>query len=371
MNKIDFLQTNSNENYDCVDPISNSGINNFSESKSNINSEINIFSNNNFNSKESEYIILSKSNSEYKISLIIKAENKESFEPINSNSYEGKNSYSVQEFNIIEPSLISSENNNNKSSEKSVKNINNVNIDTSNNLQNNSRQSDNNEVLDSKKENEFVDKKRKRTVFIQNENVNNSSTNTNKNKNKICISIEDSDANSEEESPINKKKGRKDDPDCIRKKNILKFNKYIKVDFNKLLKSKRIRLKFKYIPFAYSSKKNFNEKKMEMSLKEFFSMDFQEFIEKYDIKIKIKDSDRENYEHNKSVLEYLEKKNINFDFLNKTFIQLYEEYLNSEYFEKVINDLKRTENEEYIEKFIFYAKNFIDYLFKKKKNSFY
>ena len=223
--------------------------------------------------------------------------------------------------------------------------------------------------MDSKKENEFVDKKRKRTVFIQNENVNNSSTNINENK--ICIPIEDSDANSEEESPINKKKGRKDDPDCIRKKNILKFNKYIKVDFNKLLKSKRIRLKFKYIPFAYSSKKNFNEKKMEMSLKEFFSMDFQEFIEKYDIKIKIKDSDRENYEHNKSVLEYLEKKNINFDFLNKTFIQLYEEYLNSEYFEKVINDLKRTENEEYIEKFIFYAKNFIDYLFKKKKNSFY
>ena len=209
MNKIDFLQTNSNENYDCVDPISNSGINNFSESKSNINSEINIFSNNNFNSKESEYIILSKSNSEYKISLIIKGENKESFEPINSNSYEGKNSYSVQEFNIIEPSLISSENNNNKSSEKSVKNINNVNIDTSNNLQNNSRQSDNNEVLDSKKENEFVDKKRKRTVFIQNENVNNSSTNTNKNKNKICISIEDSDANSEEESPINKKEKKK------------------------------------------------------------------------------------------------------------------------------------------------------------------
>ena len=180
-----------------------------------------MFSNNNFNSQESE---LSKSNSEYKISLIIKAENKESFDHINSNSYEGKNSYSVQEFNNIEPSLISSENNNNKTSEKSGKNINNENnlfhIDTSNNLQSNSRQSDNNEVLDSKKENEFVDKKRKRTLFIQNENVNNSSTNTNENKNEICILIEDSNANSEEESLINKKNNRKDSSDCIRKKNI-------------------------------------------------------------------------------------------------------------------------------------------------------
>ena len=183
MNEIDLLQTNSNENYDCVDQISISGINNCSESDSNINSVLNMFWTNNFNFKESEFNINPKDNS-----------------------------------------LISSENNNNKFYEKSGKNINNVNnlsninIYTSNNLQSNSRQSNNNEILNSKKENEFVDKKRKRTVFIQNENVNNSSTNINENK--ICIPIEDSDANSEEESPINKKKGRKEDSDSIRKKNI-------------------------------------------------------------------------------------------------------------------------------------------------------
>ena len=191
MNDVNFFQTNSNVNFYCLDLISNSGINNFSEFESNINSEINMFSNNNINYKESESNILLGSYSEHKNSLILKGENKETLDPFNLNLYIGKNSYSEPELNNIElkeNSLISLGKINHKSSEKSVKNINKsnnlsyINIDNSNNFKvnykNNSRQSNNNEILDSKEDNKFVDKKRKRILFIQNENVNDTSINT-------------------------------------------------------------------------------------------------------------------------------------------------------------------------------------------------
>ncbi len=138
------------------------------------------------------------------------------------------------------------------------------------------------------------------------------------------------------------------------------------MQFNEILESAGIELKFKYMPFADDLKKNFNMKIMNMSLTDFFSMDFQEFIEKYDIKIKIKDSARKNYEHNKSVLEDLKKKNMNFDFINKTYIQLYDDYLKSEGFKKAIDDLKKKEKEEYIEDYILKAntENYIKYFSK-------
>ncbi len=118
-------------------------------------------------------------------------------------------------------------------------------------------------------------------------------------------------------------------------------------------------LKFKYLLFADNLNKNFNKKTFNTSFKDLFSMDFEEFLKINGVKNKIKDSERKNYEHNKSVLEYLERNNVNFDFLNMTYIQLFNDYLDSIEFEMAIDHLNKKEKKEYVNNYIVKANNFL------------
>ena len=178
MNEIDSFPINSKINLDSLDFNSYSDRYNYSEFDSNSNSEINMFSNNNisFNSYEernidSESYILFKYCIPHTNFLNAKKNNIELFDPSNPN----KNSHSESEFNNIE--LI------NKKEDLSGKSKNNVsakNIDIPNNfnIESNSRLSDNNEILNYKRENNFLDKKRKKIFFTQNEKDNDSITRT-------------------------------------------------------------------------------------------------------------------------------------------------------------------------------------------------
>ena len=369
MNEIDSFPINSKINLDSLDFNSYSDRYNYSEFDSNTNSEINMFSNINisFNSYEernidSESYIISKYYIPHTNFLNTKKENIELFDPSNSN----KNSHSESEFNNIE--LI------NKKEDLSGKSKNNVsakNIDIPNNfnIESNSRLSDNNEILNYKRENNFLDKKRKKIFFTQNEKDNDSitrtKTNGNKRHSKIYIPIENSNTNSEEEIQTKKdknkknKKSRKENSDNIFKKIKVRFNKDIKIRANEILESAGYILKFKYLPFADNLNKNFNTKTFNTSFKDLFSMDFEEFVKKNGVKNKIKDSERKNYEHNKSVLEYLERNNVNFDFLNMTYIQLFNDYLDSIEFEMAIDHLNKKEKKEYVNNYIVKANNFL------------
>ncbi len=355
-----MLTSDSNSYYDDLfDFIPN----NCSESESDITSERNIpsFKNNNF----SEFKLISNifTNRIY-MNVLSK--------PLTFISNEGKDCCNENKFNFIEQlnkkedSFKSSDIN---SYEKLGENVNiviNYRSDYSNkNNENNSRPNDNNEISFISKKRKFSEEnnKNKFSIFTPSEENNNCSS---KNSNTISEQKGCDSLNKKEKTKKKKNiKKRKYDNDLIRKKIKKRFLKDLKNKVNKTLKSEGCRVQFKYFPplFADNLSKDINNDFLDKTLKDLFSTDFIKFMEDRNIKnLKIEDTDKSNYEHNISVLNTLKrnpKYKKKFDFFNRTYFELFNEYLVSKEFEIAIDDLKKEEDEEYIIKYINKANNFM------------
>ena len=386
MHKNNSFANNSKTNIEPLDPKSYSGINNISsESEPNIHSEINKISisnksnipngGSNISSKfESESDIFPKSYmQQHKNDLIqLKSieKNKILFsEKFNLDAYEGKNNGSESKLNNIEQ--INKKNDSLISSEKIGKNMNNLindlsskNIDMSNYFNPNnviSIKSGKNEILNSEEEKKynFIGKKRE---FSAENNKNKFSIFTPpEKKNELRRFINQLDI--EENQKIDGRERIKYCIDVLLKKIKIKFLKQLKKKANEILRSAGCEQTFKYLPlsFVYNIQKKINKKILNVTFKNSLLMNVEEFMEN-----KIANGlDILNYEHNKQVLKLLEIKNLQFDFLNKTYIELFKEYLESKEFVDDIRKLKEHGNEDYyIKTYIDKAKIFINYYLK-------
>ena len=266
----------------------------------------------------------------------------------------------------------------NKCREKSEERENNVLIELSpaendklnssnTNHESNAGLKDNSESYNITKENKFLNKKRKFIeenpfIFIPTENNNDLRKLINEIKNDIIKNDKKKMYFSKNNSDdvFNQKKGKKKKNITCRKENTDNINKKIKTRFlkllrnymNKKLKAARCKKQFKYIQqtCASNTNKDFNKEMLSMKLKDFFT---KNILVSMNVK-NIKKTDLTNYEYNKKVYEHLIKNNYNFDFLDKTFIELFDEYLNSKQFEEEIDNL-RNNNKEKLE----YIKNYI------------
>jgi hypothetical protein len=266
----------------------------------------------------------------------------------------------------------------NKCREKSEERENNVLIELSpaendklnssnTNHESNAGLNDNSESYNITKENKFLNKKRKFIeenpfIFIPTENNNDLRKLINEIKNNIIKNdkIKMYFSKNNFDDVFNQKKGkkkknitcRKENTDNINKKIKTRFLKLLKEFMNKKLKAAGCKKRFKYIQQTCASKtnKDFNREMLSMKLKDFFT---KNILVSMNVK-NIKETDLTNYEYNKKVYEHLIKNNYNFNFLDKTFIELFDEYLNSKQFEEEIDNL-RNNNKEKLE----YIKNYI------------
>ena len=155
----------------------------------------------------------------------------------------------------------------------------------------------------------------------------------------------------------NKRRRRRDNQDNMRKKIKRGFlNNSLIPKINLLLKSSGNILYFEKFPqnFVSNISRQINNKLINMTLKEIF-----EKKELYE------DKDINNYNHNLTVIkseEIQECDELNI-ILNKKYCELFEEYINSKEFQiDEINRLKNKDmNDEYIEKYIYLAKHFIEF----------
>lgn len=275
----------------------------------------------------------------------------------------------------------------NKCLEKSVERENNVLIELSpaendklnssnTNHESNTGLNDNSESYNITKENKFLNKKRKfieenHFIFIPTENNNDLRKLINEVKNDIIkndkIKMYFSNNNFDDVSNQKKRKKkknitcRKENTDNINKKIKTRFFKLLRLFINKKLKAAGCKKKFRYFQqtCASNTNKDFNKEMLSMKLKDFFT---KNILVSMNVK-KIKETDLTNYECNKKVYEHLIKNNYNFNFLDKTFIELFDEYLNSKQFEEEIDNLKNIGKEklEYIKNYIIKAINFINH----------
>ena len=154
-----------------------------------------------------------------------------------------------------------------------------------------------------------------------------------------------------------KRRRRRDNKDNMRKKIKRGFlNNSLIPKINLLLKSSGNILYFEKFPqnFVSNISRQINNKLINMTLKEIF-----ERKELYE------DKDINNYNHNLTVIkseEIQECDELNI-ILNKKYCELFEEYINSKEFQiDEINRLKNKDmNDEYIEKYIYLAKHFIEF----------
>ena len=96
-------------------------------------------------------------------------------------------------------------------------------------------------------------------------------------------------------------------------------------------------------------------------------MTLREIFEKKELFIHENEKGLSNYSHNLKVVESEEiRENEEFKkILNKSFRELFEEYINSDEFKiEEINRLKKKNGEEYISKYIYLAKNLIEFFSK-------
>lgn len=156
---------------------------------------------------------------------------------------------------------------------------------------------------------------------------------------------------------------RKENSDNIRKKIKSRFLKVLKNTVNERLKAAGSEKLFKFLPqkFICNVSKEKNKAVMNLSFKQLFSKNFCEDE-------KGNESDKINYKHNLSVLDYLEKnveisENSNFNvFKDMKFYKIYNEYLKSKEFEMEIASLKNEkENDKYIKNYIIKASDLIDF----------
>ena len=150
---------------------------------------------------------------------------------------------------------------------------------------------------------------------------------------------------------------RKDNADNIRKKIKVKFHKILKNSINEKLKNAGSKYIFKALPqsFITNITKKINRPILDLPLEEIF----KKFIGK----------EKNNRKNNLSVLEYLENHNdisekANFNEIkNMKYEEIFNEYLLSKEFKKVISTLKKdNENEKYIKDYIIKAYSLINFI---------
>jgi hypothetical protein len=153
---------------------------------------------------------------------------------------------------------------------------------------------------------------------------------------------------------------RRENRDNIRKK--IKrafFNRFLIPKINTLLRNKDIDSSFANFQNAFVI--NVNKK----TNKELKDMTIKKIFEKKELYQEYKESELKYYNHNlklvktEEILEIKELKNI----LNKTYQEIFEEYLNSKEFKiNEINRLKKKFEDDYIKKYIYLAKHFIEFI---------
>jgi len=154
-----------------------------------------------------------------------------------------------------------------------------------------------------------------------------------------------------------KKKRRFENHDNMRKKIKRGFlNKALIIKINNILNDNKIRLYLERFPpkLVCDITKKYNKNLLNMSLEHIF-----EFKELYD------ENDLNNYYHNLKVIkskEVQENSELK-DILNKTYSELFEEYINSKEFKvDEINRLKEKKMEKlYIERYIYLAKHLVEF----------
>ena len=159
-----------------------------------------------------------------------------------------------------------------------------------------------------------------------------------------------------------KRRPRKDNIDNIRKKIKTRFlNHALIKKLNDKLRSIGNRKYFEKFPQYFVS--DINQKRN----KEILNMTLKEIFEKKELYIHEKEKGLLNYAHNLKNVESGEiKENEEFkNILNKTFGELYKEYINSDEFKiDEIKRLKKKNEDEYVSKYIYLAENLIEYFSK-------
>ena len=145
-----------------------------------------------------------------------------------------------------------------------------------------------------------------------------------------------------------------------------RFLKVLKNSINEKLKLAGSKKFFNFLPqtFVSNISKDKNRDIFDSTFKDIFTKNFC-------YNKNGNQSDIKKYEHNKSVIDYLERnkeiaeKSNYSNFKNMKFYQIFYEYLKSREFESEIISLRmEKENEKYIRKYIFKACNFIEFLSK-------
>ena len=159
---------------------------------------------------------------------------------------------------------------------------------------------------------------------------------------------------------------RKDKTDDIKKKLKATFLKALKNIVNEKLKSANSKKLFDFFPqlFVKGITKKY-DKYWNMEIIEIWNTDFSEGT---DIEEKEKNINKDKYQNNHRVLDYLDKnpiisKESEFDDIKiMTCKQLYKAYIKSDEFWNVLKDMRKGRkppSSEYINKFIYVANNFI------------
>ena len=152
-------------------------------------------------------------------------------------------------------------------------------------------------------------------------------------------------------------KRRRENQDNIRKKlKTVFFNTFLRKKINEILNNKHSRLYFEKFPISFVNdiRKNTNKDVIDKTLLEIILN-----------KELYSENDLSNYNHNLKVVENKEVKKIGElkKILNKTFGELFEEFINSKEFN--IDEINRLKNNNldniYIERYIYQSKHFIEY----------
>ena len=151
-------------------------------------------------------------------------------------------------------------------------------------------------------------------------------------------------------------KRRRENQDNIRKKlKTVFFNTFLRKKINEILNNKHSRLYFEKFPISFVNdiRKNTNKDVIDKTLLEIILN-----------KELYSENDLSNYNHNIKVVENKEVKQIGElkKILNKTFRELFEEFINSKEFNfDEIKKLKSKKDEDYIQNYIYVARHFFDY----------
>ena len=173
----------------------------------------------------------------------------------------------------------------------------------------------------------------------------------------------------EEGNRKREKKARKFKPDDIRKKIKVRFHKKIKNIINENLKKAGSNELISFLPqfFLGNISKKFNKQYFNTTFEELLKIDFSTFQEKYPNK----ECDKKQFNKNMKTLEYLEKnpeisKISGFNIVKKMkYRDILKAYFSSHEFELSVELLKlEKESEEYIQEYIYLAKNYIEYFTK-------